>query len=89
MGGGGDGTCTEKNFGPIPHQTICESDPSNGLEIMWCSNKVPESGTRGRADSSYSSIEIYIYSYMDHTLATGTGQFPQTYKHLALSLPAE
>ena len=26
---------------------------------------------------------------MGHTLATGTYQFPQTYKHLALSLPAE
>ena len=26
---------------------------------------------------------------MGHTLATGIDQFPQTYKHLALSLPAE
>ena len=27
-------------------------------------------------------------SYMGHTLAIGTGQFPQTYKHFALPLPA-
>ena len=41
MDGGGDGT--EKNFGPIPHQTLYESDPSKGLEITRCSNKVPKS----------------------------------------------
>ena len=47
------------------HKTIYESDPSYGLEIMRCSNKVPKSITlditRGRMDSSYSSILIYIY----------------------------
>ena len=63
------------------------------LEIIRCSNKVPKTHdvTRGRTDSSYSNIEIYIYtcSYMGYTLTTGTGQFPQTYTHLALSLPAE
>ena len=74
--------------GPTYHQTIYESDPSKGLEIMRCSNKVPKSVahdvTRGKTDSSYSSL-----SYMGHTLATGTGQCHQTYKHLTLSLLAE
>ena len=55
------------------HQTIYESDLSNGLEIMRCSNKVPKSVThdvtRGRTDSSYSSMLLDIYSYMGYTLA--------------------
>ena len=80
------------------HQTIYESDISKGLEIMRCSKKVPKSvthdGTRGRTESSCSSRYIYIYSYMGHTLVTGTGQFTQCqftqmYEHLALSFPAE
>ena len=34
-------------------------------------------------------ILVCRFTYMGHTLATGSGQFPQTYKHLVLSLPAE
>ena len=37
MGGGGDGT-EKKLWTHTYHQTIYESDPSKGLEIMRCSN---------------------------------------------------
>ena len=40
MGGGGDST-EKKLWTHAYHQTIYESDPPKGLEIMRCSNKVP------------------------------------------------
>ena len=64
MGGGGDGT-EKKLWTHTYHQTIYESDPSKGLEIIRCSNKVPKTVRKtlhveGRTDL----ILVYRFTYI-------------------------
>ena len=61
MGGGGDVTEKINLWTHTYHQTICESYPFKGLEIMRCSNKMPKSVihdvTRGRKPGAVARSE--------------------------------
>ena len=60
MGGDGDGT-EKKLRTHTYHQTIYDAEPSKGLEIMRCSNKVSKSVTH---DVTRGLILVYRFAYI-------------------------